>query len=565
MLNINNIQFLNKNNPKKISNNINPNEICITIWEIMKRIVDFFNVDVIIRVDFNRDENEIDFNSYKLFKVKEFNFSNMNMLHSNVKKTYWFYGEFNVKGYKRFHISKDEENNHSFENEKLRINNNENNNNIVNNDNNNNNNDENNNENNNNNVNNENNNNNNVNKENNNNNNVNNYNNNNVNNDNNNNNNVNNNKENNENLINNINKNTSKKNNIITTNNNSFKKIFLFKDYGKLFLSPKGLINPSVYCYMNTAFQCLLSIPELNYHFSSSQYFSNSNKKNLSICDSFKDLIVSYNSQNTNTIYPPKTIYQSCSSLISLNYQQDSQEFLRRFLGGIQDELNHSKKYVFPENISMNVAWNIYRSNNNSFIDSIFSGLIRSQIKCFKCKKISNTFDPFLDLSLSVNNNKNKEKLNDCLSEYFKEEVIKDKDTICDKCKSKNIKMSKKLDIVILPPVLTIHIKRFEGNGDKINTKISFNLELDLEKFINNEKNNDIYNDNNFYMNKFLKYELFATVVHQGSSIRGGHYFAVVKRKDEWFICDDESVSKCNEKNALNSDCYLLFYRQIQN
>ena len=56
------MQFLNKNNPKKISNNINPNEICITIWEIMKRIVDFFNVDVIIRVDFNRDENEIDLN-----------------------------------------------------------------------------------------------------------------------------------------------------------------------------------------------------------------------------------------------------------------------------------------------------------------------------------------------------------------------------------------------------------------------------------------------------------------------------------------------------------------------
>ena len=99
LLNVNNMQFLNKNNPKKISNNINPNEICITIWEIMKRIVDFFNVDVIIRVDFNRDENEIDFNTYKLYKVKEFNFSSMNVLNSNVKKTYWFYGEFNVKGF----------------------------------------------------------------------------------------------------------------------------------------------------------------------------------------------------------------------------------------------------------------------------------------------------------------------------------------------------------------------------------------------------------------------------------------------------------------------------------
>ena len=541
------MQFLNKNNPKKISNNINPNEICITIWEIMKRIVDFFNVDVIIRVDFNRDENEIDLNTYKLYKVKEFNFSSMNVLNSNVKKTYWFYGEFNVKGFPRFNNNNNNnnENDNSVINinfDKLRINNNNENNENNNNENNNNNN--NNNENNNN-DNNNNDNNNNINE--NNNNNENNKN----NNDNNNNNKIENNKEKNE--INNINnKNSSLKNNITSNNINSFKPIFYFKDYEKLILSPIGLINPSVYCYMNTAFQCLLSIPELTYHFSHSIYSQN-NTKNHPICDSFKDLIISYSSNKSkNSIYLPKSIFQTCNSLLSLNYQQDSQEFLRRFLGGIQDELNNSKKYVFPENISMNSAWNIYRSNNNSFIDSIFSGLIRSQIKCFKCKNISNTFDPFLDLSLSVNNNKNKEKLNDCLNEYFKEEIIKDKDFFCEKCKNKNVKMSKKLEIVIFPPILTIHIKRFEGNGAKINTKISFKLELDLEKFINNNNNN-------------LKYELFATVVHQGSSIRGGHYFAVVKRKDEWFICDDDSVSKCNEKNALNSDCYLLFYRQIQN
>ena len=103
----------------------------------------------------------------------------------------------------------------------------------------------------------------------------------------------------------------------------------------------------------------------------------------------------------------------------------------------------------------MNSAWNIYRSNNNSFIDSIFSGLIRSQIKCFKCKNISNTFDPFLDLSLSVNNNKNKEKLNECLNEYFKEEFIKDKDAFCDKCKNKNVKN----DMLILELIKDIEMR----------------------------------------------------------------------------------------------------------
>jgi ubiquitin C-terminal hydrolase len=318
---------------------------------------------------------------------------------------------------------------------------------------------------------------------------------------------------------------------------------------------------------MNTAFQCLLSIPELNFHFSTSQYESFSNK-NHPISNSFKDLINSYNDNSNFPLQPPKTIFQTSSKFLSLSSQQDSQEFLRRFLGGIQDELNHKKKYIFPDNISMNSAWKIYRQNNPCFIDSIFSGLICSRIKCLKCKKISFTFDPILDLSLSVNNNKNKEKLNECLNEYFKEEIINDKDGVCEKCNKKNIKIVKKMDFVILPPILTIHIKRFEGNGEKINTKIGFKSELDLEKFVykenfNNENNDE--NDDFDVNNKFVKYRLFATVVHQGNSIRGGHYFAVVNRNEEWFVCDDESVKKCSEKASLNPDCYLLFYRQIQN
>ena len=38
-----------------------------------------------------------------------------------------------------------------------------------------------------------------------------------------------------------------------------------------------------------------------------------------------------------------------------------------------------------------------------SFVYRIFGGRIRSQVKCTQCSYESNTYDPFLDLSLEIN------------------------------------------------------------------------------------------------------------------------------------------------------------------
>jgi ubiquitin C-terminal hydrolase len=62
------------------------------------------------------------------------------------------------------------------------------------------------------------------------------------------------------------------------------------------------------------------------------------------------------------------------------------QEFLRRLLGKIQEELNVNKKYTIPDKITCNDYWKIYRENNPSFIDNMFTGLMRSSVICHKCK-----------------------------------------------------------------------------------------------------------------------------------------------------------------------------------
>lgn len=41
-------------------------------------------------------------------------------------------------------------------------------------------------------------------------------------------------------------------------------------------------------------------------------------------------------------------------------------------------------------------------------------------------------------------------------------------------------------------------------------------------------------------------FELYGVVVHMGGGCRSGHYYSYCKGFDnEWYLCNDESVSKC--------------------
>ncbi len=204
--------------------------------------------------------------------------------------------------------------------------------------------------------------------------------------------------------------------------------------FEKIPLSPTGIINPSIYCFMNTCLQCLSSIPELNSYFYNKKYEKEKkSKKKLKACESYNEFLLLY--KEKKIIKPPKSIYYTCHSFLESGRQHDCQEFLRRFLGRIQDELNYDKKYRFPDNINMEDAWNIYRNVNPSFVDSVFTGLITSTVKCLKCKFCSYTYDPFLDLSVSIENKKN-DNLKDCLDRYFSSEKL-DCGYKCEKCKKK--------------------------------------------------------------------------------------------------------------------------------
>ncbi|GFQ87796.1 ubiquitin carboxyl-terminal hydrolase 45 [Trichonephila clavata] len=102
--------------------------------------------------------------------------------------------------------------------------------------------------------------------------------------------------------------------------------------------------------------------------------------------------------------------------------QQDSHELLRQFLDGIrQDEVKRQKKAILrhfnivntnPEDIEDDVkklvkAYGCYASH--TFVDKIFGGLLISTVLCEECKMSSQVFEPFMDMSLPLFEEKQQE------------------------------------------------------------------------------------------------------------------------------------------------------------
>ena len=195
-------------------------------------------------------------------------------------------------------------------------------------------------------------------------------------------------------------------------------------DYAGETINPVGLVNPSIYCFMICILQTLLSIPELNYYFLCGLFLGNNNEEinenDMIVCIAYHHFIKSY-LEGKKYITIHKQLFRICNHLLGGMRMHDSQEFFVCFLDAIQKELNSDEKCIIPEKASMEERWVIYRKINNSFIDSIFTGLMRSTVQCKKCKYKSYTYDPFMDLSVSINKYKNLEK---CLKQYFENEKI---------------------------------------------------------------------------------------------------------------------------------------------
>ncbi|XP_041798831.1 ubiquitin carboxyl-terminal hydrolase 45 [Chelmon rostratus] len=140
----------------------------------------------------------------------------------------------------------------------------------------------------------------------------------------------------------------------------------------------------------------------------------------------------------------------------------------------------------------------------------------------------------------------------------------------------------KQMLISSLPPVITLHLKRFHQAGmnlRKVNRHVDFPLILDLAPFCS-------ASCKNLAAGERVLYSLYGIVEHSGS-MRGGHYTAYVKvrapqrrteqhhknlsgvrdagssSQGQWVYISDTTVQSVPESRVLNSQAYLLFYEEM--
>ncbi|XP_048202312.1 ubiquitin carboxyl-terminal hydrolase 16 isoform X3 [Perognathus longimembris pacificus] len=189
-----------------------------------------------------------------------------------------------------------------------------------------------------------------------------------------------------------------------------------------------------------------------------------------------------------------------------------------------------------------------------------------------------------------------------CLYQFTRNEKLQDANKLlCEVCTRRqysngpkgNIKGEKKhvytnakkqMLISLAPPVLTLHLKRFQQAGfnlRKVNRHIKFPEILDMAPFCT-VKCKNVAEENTRVL-----YSLYGVVEHSGT-MRSGHYTAYAKArtansqlsnlvlhgdipqdfetestKGQWFHISDTQVQAVPTTKVLNSQAYLLFYERI--
>jgi ubiquitin C-terminal hydrolase len=94
------------------------------------------------------------------------------------------------------------------------------------------------------------------------------------------------------------------------------------------------------------------------------------------------------------------------------------------------------------------------------------------------------------------------------------------------------------------PSVLTLGIQRQDDAEQKLFTALDFNLTLNV--------------------NDGITYDLRGVVVHEGHSVRSGHYIAYVcGRGGKWFRCNDACTpQEVSVADVLSVQAYTLFYEK---
>ncbi|KAL2849988.1 hypothetical protein BJX68DRAFT_92144 [Aspergillus pseudodeflectus] len=368
------------------------------------------------------------------------------------------------------------------------------------------------------------------------------------------------------------------------------------------FLEPRGLVNTGNMCYMNSVLQILVScVPFYQFLDHIGKRASHSFQSDCPMIDAlimfmkeFRIIDAAHDEdqlrmrlkpnelEEYGEAFIPEFVYQVIRQLprfrdMRRGHQQDAQEFLGFLLEEMHEEcaraLKDSTNPSTPTSEAEATAstngegldgWMevghkqksaVTRSSGHiaseSPITKIFGGKIRSEFRV-PGNKASVTLEPYQPLQLDIGS-PDVHDIVDALKGLTKSESIQGD---FNSARGPNVTATKQVFIETLPPVLILHLKRFQYDSvthgtQKIWKKIGYPLDLEIPREVFPPHRRNIM----MAQGGLPKYRLIGVIYHHGKNASGGHYTVDVRRQEgrEWIRLDDTVIRRIKSEEVAEA------------
>jgi len=350
-------------------------------------------------------------------------------------------------------------------------------------------------------------------------------------------------------------------------------------------IEPRGLINTGNMCFMNAILQMLMFCGPF-YHFldTLAKNVSHSFKGDTPLVDTMVVFLREFRIIGTHSAYQnlsghkekdyleifgepfvPEFVYGALREIqrfssMKRGHQHDAEEFLGFLLDELHEELVRVLRQAgatecSPASEASEDGWlqQFGRKRKvgptrtiavaESPITRIFGGWLRSEFMVKGHKSTSR--EPYQPLQLDIQSPL-VNTIVDALKQLTKPETIFG--NFGTSKGNPTATAVKQVFIEVLPPVLILHLKRFQydnqGGTQKIWKKIGYPLLLDIPK--------EVFGPQPRLHIPSTKYRLIGVVYHHGKSASGGHYTVDVLRQDEknWIRFDDTVIKSVHPEEV---------------